>query len=91
MCLAVPAKVLAFSDSVGVARIAVVDLQGSQLEVSLQMVPNANVGSWVLVHAGYAIQLLDADEARDTWEWLHVSGTVSAVPDEFVDEVSNDG
>jgi hydrogenase expression/formation protein HypC len=65
MCLAVPARVI---ESDGEE--AVVDLQGSRLKISRVLTPEANVGDWVLVHAGFAISQIDEDEARQTWEYL---------------------
>jgi len=49
---------------------ATVALGGARAEVSLALVPEAELGDWVLVHAGYAITVLDADEARETYELL---------------------
>ncbi|HUU85564.1 MAG TPA: HypC/HybG/HupF family hydrogenase formation chaperone [Phycisphaerae bacterium] len=51
-------------------RLGVVDFQGSRLEVGLAFVPEARTGDWVLVHAGFALQVLDEDEARETWRYL---------------------
>ena len=77
MCLAIPARVVRVLPQDAAAApgpLGEVDLQGTRLEVSLAMVPEAQEGSWVLVHAGYAINLLDEEEARETWEWLESSG-----------------
>ncbi len=65
MCLAVPAKVIECEGDE-----ATVDLQGSTLRVSRILTPDADVGAWVLVHAGFAITQLDEEEARETWEYL---------------------
>jgi hydrogenase expression/formation protein HypC len=46
------------------------DFKGNQVDVSLAMVPDAECGSWVLVHAGYALEQLDENEALETWQWL---------------------
>jgi hydrogenase expression/formation protein HypC len=73
MCLAVPGQIIEITrdDANPVTGLmGTVDFQGSQMVVSLAMTPEAVVGNWVLVHAGYAISLLDEDEARDTWEYL---------------------
>lgn len=64
MCLAVPGKVL----SVGEGGRATVDMLGAQREVSLRLVPDAQVGSYMLVHAGFGIQVVDPEEARQTIE-----------------------
>ena len=65
MCLAVPGKLIACEDSD-----AVVDLHGNRVRVSTALVPDAKTGDWVLVHAGFAIQKLDGDDARETWALL---------------------
>lgn len=65
MCLAVPGKILSRRDLD-----AVVDFHGSRVEVSLVLVPEARVGAWVLVHAGFALLELDAEEAAETWKYL---------------------
>ncbi len=65
MCLAVPGKVIRkVGDS------AEIDLQGNRLEVSTVLVPEATEGSWVLVHAGFAIQTLSDEEAKETFDLL---------------------
>ena len=65
MCLAIPAKVESITDSVGV-----VALGGSRTKADLALVPDVKVGDWVLVHAGYAITILDEAEAKQTYELL---------------------
>lgn len=61
MCLAVPMQVLGRRDD-----LATVELDGVQREVSLMLQPEAKVGDFVLVHAGYAIGIVDEQEARET-------------------------
>lgn len=73
MCLAVPGQIIEVTqahDRDVIGRMGVVDLQGSRIEASLAMVPEAVRGDWVLVHAGFALTTLDADEARETWDTL---------------------
>jgi hydrogenase expression/formation protein HypC len=65
MCLAVPGKIIARDGDE-----AVVDLQGNRLKVSTVLTPHAVVGSWVLIHAGFALTQLDEHEARQTWDYL---------------------
>lgn len=64
MCLAVPGKVL----SVDEGGRATVDMLGARREVSLRLVPDAKTGDYVLVHAGFGIQVVDPEEARQTIE-----------------------
>lgn len=61
MCLSVPAKIIKLEGMK-----AVVDFGGSQREISVMLIPNAKMGDYVLVHAGFAIQILDELEARNT-------------------------
>ncbi len=73
MCLAIPGKILEVKDNgvdPALGRIGVVDFQGSRVEASLAMTPEAGPGDWVLVHAGFAITQLDETEAMETFESL---------------------
>ena len=65
MCLAIPAQVESIDGQKGIVALA-----GSRTQVILALVPDVKVGDWVLVHAGMAITLLDADEARKTYALL---------------------
>ena len=67
MCLAVPGQVVAIEGS-----IAKVDFGGVQRETNVSLV-EVKVGDYVIVHAGFAIQIMDEDEAKETlklWEEL---------------------
>ncbi|MCS7183484.1 MAG: HypC/HybG/HupF family hydrogenase formation chaperone [Thermoanaerobaculum sp.] len=61
MCLAVPMKLVSREELKGV-----VELSGVRREVSLMLLPEAEVGRYVLVHAGYAISQVDEEEAETT-------------------------
>ncbi len=76
MCLAVPGKLVQVKeiDDSATGRVGTVDFNGSNVEVSLAMVPESGVGDYLLVHAGYALQVLDEDEARETWDYLSEAG-----------------
>jgi hydrogenase expression/formation protein HypC len=67
MCLAVPARVLSIDAA---AAEALADLHGNRLSISTVLVPDAQVGDWVLIHAGFAIQKLEATEASETFAIL---------------------
>ena len=75
MCLAVPGKILEVNDSgeAVVGRVATVDFQGSRVEASLAMTPDAQAGDWVLIHAGFALTVLDEAEAMETFETLKLA------------------
>ncbi len=62
MCLAIPARVI----EIGENDMAVVDLGGVRKEISLALVDGVAVGDYVIVHVGFALQRLDADEAEKT-------------------------
>ena len=64
MCLAVPAKIvqITMTDD-ALLRTGMVDFSGVQKEISLAYVPDAVEGDYVIVHAGFAISLLDEAEA----------------------------
>ena len=61
MCLAVPALIIAIEGNE-----AEVDLAGARRRIGLQLVPEARVGDYVLVHTGFAINVLDPDEAAES-------------------------
>ena len=61
MCLAIPALIKSID-----GHQAMVDIDGVTREVSLQLTPEARVGDYVLVHTGYAINVLDQKEAEET-------------------------
>jgi len=50
--------------------IAEVDISGVKRQVSLDLVPEAEEGQYVLVHAGFAIQIIDEQEAEETLKLL---------------------
>lgn len=63
MCLAVPGKIMEIVDS-----LAKVDINGIKREVSLMLLPEAQIGNFVLIHAGFAMQIIDEEEAQKTIE-----------------------
>jgi hydrogenase expression/formation protein HypC len=67
MCLAVPAKIIQIKmTDDDLLRTGVVDFSGVQKEISLAYVPEAVQGDYVIVHAGFAISLLDESEALES-------------------------
>lgn len=67
MCLAVPGKVVKRDDDLQ----ATVDMMGIERPVSLRLVPTAQVGDYILVHAGFGIQIVDEQEAQETLELVN--------------------
>ena len=62
MCLAIPAKVKELEEG----GLATVDILGVTREISTDLTPQAQVGDYVLVHAGFAIEVVDEEYALDT-------------------------
>lgn len=65
MCLAVPARVVEKKDSQ-----AVVEIAGVRRNASLLLLPEVEIGDYVILHAGFAISKLDQKEAHQTLELL---------------------
>lgn len=68
MCLGIPGKIIAITDAA--KNIGMVDVSGISRAVELTCVANgpleALIGSWVLVHVGFAMSVIDEDEAQKT-------------------------
>ena len=65
MCLAVPALVISINGSIGE-----VEVGGVRRKISLHLVPEAEVGDYVYVHTGFAISIVDEEEAKQTLQFL---------------------
>ena len=59
MCLAFPAKIISIKDS-----LATVERAGVKRDASLMLLPNAKIGDYVLIHAGFAMQVVDEEETK---------------------------
>jgi hydrogenase expression/formation protein HypC len=70
MCLAVPGKIMSITGDDELTRTGKVNFGGIVKEISLALVPEAAVGDYVLVHAGFAINTLDESEADRTFRYL---------------------
>ena len=70
MCLAVPGKILSICGDEPLTRMAKVDFGGIQKDVSIAYVPDAEVGKYVIVHVGFALSVIDEDEAQKVFEYL---------------------
>jgi hydrogenase expression/formation protein HypC len=73
VCLAIPGKVIEIQDA-GPLRSARVQFGGIVRQVSLNFVPEAGLGDYVLVHVGFAISRIDAEEAERTYKVLEEMG-----------------
>ncbi len=73
MCLAIPGKIVTEEQRNGL-RIGRVQFGGIIREASLDFVPEATVGDYVLVHVGFAISRVDQEEAERTYQALDAMG-----------------
>lgn len=69
MCLSIPARIIKINGSV-----AEVSVGGTIFMAGLQMVENAVVGDHILLHAGFAIQIISEEEAIETLKLLDEMG-----------------
>jgi len=65
MCLAIPARIVELDKDN-----AVVDAMGNRFKAKTTLLPEAKLGNLVLVHAGFAISLVDEEEAKETWQLI---------------------
>ena len=65
MCLAIPMKVVKVEGDRGI-----VEIGGVEREASFQLLEGVKIGEYVLIHAGYAINKIDEEEAQETLELL---------------------
>ncbi|NJC96537.1 MAG: HypC/HybG/HupF family hydrogenase formation chaperone [Anaerolineae bacterium] len=83
MCLSIPGKITEISQD-GSLLMGMVDFGGVTREVCLDYVPEAQVGQYVLIHVGFAISLLDEEEAMERLN------TIRELAD-FEEELKSDG
>ena len=74
MCLAIPALIKSIED-----KEAEVEIGGISRRISLWLTPDARVGDYVLLHTGYAINILDQEQAEETLELLR---EIAELPEE---------
>lgn len=70
MCLGIPGKIISISGDDPLYLQGKIDFSGIQKEISLAYVPEAQVGDYVIVHAGFALNLIDEQEAAQIFDYL---------------------
>jgi hydrogenase expression/formation protein HypC len=75
VCLAVPLRVEAIEGEMGL-----VELGGVRRQVSLVLTPEARVGDYVIIHTGFALSVLDEEEAQQTLELLRAMEEMAEAP-----------
>ncbi len=81
MCLAIPGQIASLMD----ADNAIVNIGGIEKMVSIALIENPQVNDWVIVHVGFALNKIDADEAERTLAALRAAGELT---DADVEEVA---
>jgi len=85
MCLAIPGKIKDITlQHNGMVKMAKVSFGGIVKEASLEMLPEATIGDYVLVHVGVAISKVNEEEAQKTFQYLEEIGELGELED--VDE-----
>lgn len=82
MCLAIPAQLVDVDQDSGS-----VDLHGSRVHICTLMTPEVKSGDWVLVHAGFALQKLDPEEAARVWAIIREADDAMQAEGEVSDAV----
>ena len=77
MCLAIPAIIVQLDGDN-----AIIDVVGNHRKAKTTLLDEAKVGDVVLVHAGFAITLVDKEEAKKTWQLLAEVGLFEKTPNE---------
>lgn len=81
MCLAIPSKIVSIDDAM-----ATVDVFGARKEISLLLLSEpAEIGEYVLVHAGFAIQKMDYDAAQESLRLIRQMAELVAMQDEGIE------
>lgn len=70
MCLAIPGRLESVSGDDPIRRTGKVDFAGIRKNVSLAYVPEAKVGDYVIVHVGFALSVVEPDEAQRVFDYL---------------------
>jgi len=65
MCLAIPAKIVSKKGDT-----VMVDVSGVQREANIMLCPEAKIGDYIIMHAGFAIHILDKKDAEETLQML---------------------
>lgn len=70
MCLAIPGRIKSIETKEGYMRMGKADIAGITKEINLELVPEAKVNDYVLIHVGVALSIVNEEEANSTLEFL---------------------
>lgn len=73
MCLGIPGKVVEIFEEGGL-KMGHIDYGGTQNKACLEYVPEIQIGQYTIIHAGFAISIIDEVEAQQSWDaWLEMA------------------
>jgi hydrogenase expression/formation protein HypC len=81
MCLAVPGRVVSIIGDESLIRFGTVDFGGVRKDVNLSFVPEADIGDYVLVHIGFALNTIEEHEANRVFQYLDEIGELRELED----------
>lgn len=81
MCLGIPGKIESIYEDHG-TKMAKIDFGGVQREACIEVIPEAKPGDWTIVHAGFALNLLSEEEARETLDILDQMAELAELEDQ---------
>jgi hydrogenase expression/formation protein HypC len=84
MCLGIPGKILTIYEE-NSTKMAKIDFGGVTRDVCIEVIPEAKPGDWTIVHAGFALNLLSEDEARETLDMLQEMSELAALEEQDTD------
>ena len=76
MCLAIPGKIIELIGGDELSRTAKVSFGGAVKRINISFVPEAKIGDYVLAHVGFALNLIDEEEAMKTMDYLKQMGDI---------------
>lgn len=76
MCLAVPGKIVSIDESNPELKMAKVNFGGVSKDVCIQWLDDVNIGDYVLVHVGFALNKVDEKDAEETLRILREMGDI---------------
>ena len=80
MCLAVPGKIIEIYEK-DTLKMGKMDFGGVTREACLEYVPDAQVGQYAIMHAGFALNILDEEEAQQTLKLFREMGELAELED----------
>lgn len=78
MCLAIPGKIINISGDDPLTRMGNINFSGIKKEISLAYLPEAKIDDYVIVHAGFAISIIDEEDAKESLKAFQEMGDLEA-------------